>query len=257
MNILAGFGVGVMVGMTGVGGGSLMAPIMVLIFGMAPAAAVGTDLWFSAITKIAGGAMMQNKGRVDWQIVRRLWMGSLPMSIVTLAWMHYTGVGQSKPRVILIALGWVLLVTSLATIFRNRTHAFAQSLHSNTQQGFIRVQPVLTVLAGMVLGFLVTLTSVSAGALGTVMLLYLYPFRMKPRELVGTDIVHAVPLGFVAGTGHMLMGDVNFTLLGSLLVGSIPGIVLGTMFAGKAPETMVRIAIGVVLAAVGIKLLLE
>ena len=256
MNIVAGFGVGVLVGVTGVGGGSLMTPILVMIFGMAPMAAVGTDLWFSGVTKIVGGTLMQSKGSVDWQVVRRLWWGSLPMSLVTLAWMQYTGIGQIKPRFVLVALGAVLLVTSVAMIFKNRTHAFAQSLRVNAAQDFIRVQPAMTVVAGAVLGFLVTLTSVSAGALGTAMLLYLYPLRMKPGRLVGTDIVHAVPLTLLAGTGHMIMGDVNFLLLGNLLIGSIPGIVLGTFFAGKAPESVLRTAIGVVLAIVGTRLLL-
>jgi uncharacterized protein len=257
MTILAGFGVGVMVGITGVGGGSLMTPILVLIFGTAPAAAVGTDLWFAAITKIAGGAMLQSKGSVDWEVVRRLWLGSLPMSVVTLWWINISGVGQVRPRLILVALGWVLLVTALAMIFKNRTHAFAQTLRANAPDRFKRAQPVLTVMAGAILGFLVTLTSVSAGALGTAMLVYLYPFRMKPARLVGTDIVHAVPLSFVAGAGHMIMGDVNFALLGNLLLGSIPGIVLGTLFGGNAPQGVLRTAIGVVLAAVGTKLLMD
>lgn len=256
LNILAGFGVGLLVGLTGVGGGSLMTPILVMLFGMAPVAAVGTDLWFSAATKVVGGVMMQSKGSVDWPVVRRMWCGSLPVSLATLVWMQSSGVGQMKPRLILVALGWVLLVTSLAMMFKVRTHAFAQSLRVNAPQYFIRVQPPLTVLAGAVLGFLVTLTSVSAGALGTAMLLYLYPLRMKPGRLVGTDIVHAVPLSVVAGTGHIIMGDVNFLLLGNLLLGSIPGIVLGTYFAGKAPERVLRGAIAVVLAIVGIKMLL-
>src|SRR5271170_7719768 len=138
MNILSGFGVGVLVGITGVGGGSLMTPILVLIFGMAPAAAVGTDLWFATITKIAGGALQQSKGSVDWQIVRRLWLGSLPMSVVTLWWMNFSGVGQVKPRFILVALGWVLLVTALAMIFKKRTHAFAQTLRANAPHRFMR-----------------------------------------------------------------------------------------------------------------------
>ncbi|MGO9934848.1 MAG: sulfite exporter TauE/SafE family protein [Steroidobacteraceae bacterium] len=256
MNILCGFGVGVMVGITGVGGGSLMTPILVLIFGLAPATAVGTDLWFATITKIVGGSMLQSKRRVDWQVLRRLWLGSLPMSVATLWWMNSSGVARVNPHLILFILGWVLLATALALIFKNRTHAVAQSLHASAPHFFRLAQPFLTVVAGAVLGFLVTLTSVSAGALGTVMLLYLYPFRMKPARLVGTDIVHAVPLTFVAGLGHMIMGDVNLTLLGNLLLGSIPGILLGTMFGSKAPEGVLRIAIGVILVVVATKLLI-
>lgn len=256
MNILSGCGVGMMVGITGVGGGSLMTPILVLIFGMAPAAAVGTDLCFATITKVAGGAVLQSKRSVDWEVVRRLWLGSLPMSVATLAWMNLSGAGQIEPRFILVALGWVLLVTAAAMIFKNRIHALAQTLRSNAPSHFKRVQPAMTVVAGALLGILVTLTSVSAGALGTAMLLYLYPFRMKPARLVGTDIVHAIPLSFVAGVGHMIMGDVNFALLGNLLIGSIPGVLLGTLFGTKAPESVLRIAIGIVLALVAARLLL-
>jgi uncharacterized membrane protein YfcA len=257
VTILCGFGVGVMVGITGVGGGSLMTPILVLIFGMAPAAAVGTDLWFATITKTAGATMLQSKRSVDWQVVRRLWLGSLPMTLATLWWMNISGVARVNPRLILIVLGSVLLSTALAMIFKNRTHTIAQSLYASAPHIFKRAQPVLTVAAGAVLGFLVTLTSVSAGALGTAMLLYLYPIRMKPTRLVGTDIVHAIPVTFVAAIGHMIMGDVDLTLLGNLLLGSIPGILLGTVFGGKAPERVLRIAIGVVLVVAGTRLLVN
>ena len=199
VNVFCGFGVGLLVGLTGVGGGSLMTPMLVLIFGVAPATAVGTDLWFAGITKVTGAALLQRQRRVDWEVVRRLWMGSLPVSVVTLVWMHHSGVGQAKPKLILIALGWALLVTSFAMLFKKRTHAFAQTLRKTAPERFKSVQPLLTVVAGVILGFLVTLTSVSAGALGTAMLLYLYPFRMNPARLVGTDIMHAVPLTFRRG----------------------------------------------------------
>lgn len=256
LNVTCGFGVGLLVGLTGVGGGSLMTPLLVLIFGVAPAAAVGTDLWFAGITKVAGAAVLQSRRRVDWEVVRRLWMGSLPAALATLLWMHLSGVGQTKPRFIVVALGWVLLVTSIAMIFKKRTHAFAQTLRKTAPERFKRVQPILTVVAGVILGFLVTLTSVSAGALGTAMLLYLYPFRMTPARLVGTDIMHAVPLAFVAGIGHMMLGDVNAALLGTLLIGSIPGVLLGTLFGGKVPEALLRTVIGLVLAVVAAKLLM-
>lgn len=256
MNTVAGFGVGVMVGVTGVGGGSLMTPILVLAFGVPPASAVGTDLWFAAITKLVGGTMHHHKGSVDWEVLRRLWTGSLPAAVATLIWMHNSGIAQSKPRVLLVALGCVMVVTSVAMFSMARTHTFAQSLRARAPQGFLYMQPGLTVLAGSILGVMVTLTSVSAGALGTVMLLYLYPFRMKAARLVGTDIVHAVPLTIVAGVGHMLMGNVKFNLLGALLLGSIPGIVIGSMLAGKARDNHLRVAIAVLLVAVGTKLIL-
>lgn len=255
LNAVAGFGVGMMVGATGVGGGALMTPILVLLFGVAPAAAIGTDLWFAAITKMAGGAVHHHQGSVDWIVLRRLALGSLPTAVVTLIVLHLTGASQMKSGLLLNALGGVLLLTALAMIFRKRTHAFGQALRSTAPESFKRAQPGLTVLAGAILGLLVTLTSIGAGALGAVMLLYLYPFRMKPAVLVGTDIVHAIPLALVAGTGHLLLGNVDLVLLGGLLVGSIPGVVLGTLVGGKAPENWLRGAIAVVLMAVGGKLL--
>lgn len=257
MNTVAGFGVGVMVGVTGVGGGALMTPILVLLFGVAPAAAVGTDLWFAAITKMAGGAVHHSKGSVDWQVLRRLALGSLPASIVTLAWLHLAGLGQMKNGFILNALGAVLLLTALAMVFKKRTHALGQRLRATAPDQFKRAQPALTVVAGAILGFLVTLTSVGAGALGAVMLLYLYPWRMTPARLVGTDIVHAIPLTLVAGTGHMMMGNVDFSLLGGLLLGSVPGVILGSLISSKTPENLLRFAIAVVLTAVGAKLVIS
>ena len=257
MNTVAGFGVGAMVGMTGVGGGALMTPILVLLFGVAPAAAVGTDLWFAAITKLVGGTVHHSRGGVDWQVLRRLLSGSLPAAVATLLWLHYSGAAQVRQGLILNALGVVLLLTALSMIFRKRTHAFGQSLRSRAPEQFKRAQPAMTIVAGAILGFLVTLTSVGAGALGVVMLLYLYPFRMTPLRLVGTDIVHAIPLTMVAGTGHLLMGNVDLPLLGSLLLGSIPGIILGSMVGHRAPEGLLRGAIATVLVAVGIKLVVS
>lgn len=254
MNTIAGFGVGVMVGITGVGGGALMTPILVLLFGVAPAAAVGTDLWFAAVTKMVGGAVHHSKGSVDWEVLRRLCLGSLPASVLTLVWLNYSGVTQTKHGLILNALGAVLVLTAVAMVFKQKTHAIGQKLRARAPDQFKAAQPALTVVAGAILGLLVTLTSVGAGALGAVMLLYLYPFRMKPARLVGTDIVHAIPLTLVAGTGHMLMGNVDLLLLGKLLLGSIPGIVIGAMLSGKMPEAALRAAISVVLVAVGVKL---
>jgi len=257
LNPVAGFGVGLLVGITGVGGGSLMTPILVLLFGVAPAAAVGTDLWFAAITKLVGGAVHHNRGSVDWQVMRRLSLGSLPMAVLTLWWLHASGAAQMKQGLIVNMLGIVLLLTACAMIFKKQLHAVGQALRSKAPDKFHHIQPIATVLAGMLLGFLVTLTSVGAGALGTVMLLYLYPFRMTPSRLVGTDIVHAIPLTMVAGTGHLLMGNVDLTLLWQLLLGSIPGIVIGSLIGTRFSDRMLRSAIAVVLVAVGVKLMMS
>jgi uncharacterized membrane protein YfcA len=256
-NILAGFGVGAAVGMTGVGGGSLMTPILVLLFGYAPVTAVGTDLWFAAITKIVGGTLHQRRGTVDWEVMRRLSLGSTPAAIATMTWMHFTGTGQSRQGLIVHALGLVLLLTAIVMLARRKLQAVGERLRTGTPDAFKRVQPPLTVLAGAILGVLVSLTSVGAGALGTVMLLYLYPLRMTPSRLVGTDIVHAIPLTVVAGTGYLLMGDVDLPLLGNLLLGSIPGVIVGTAIASRAPEKFTRAAIALILAGVSSRLLVS
>jgi uncharacterized membrane protein YfcA len=245
------------VGMTGVGGGALMTPILVLLFGVAPAAAVGTDLWFAALTKMVGGTVHQHHGGVDWQVFRRLALGSLPAAAVTLWWLHGSGAAQVRGGFLLHALGAVLILTAVAMLFRQRIHAIGRSLRGEMPQRFKRAQPVLTVVAGATLGVLVTLTSVGAGALGTVMLLYLYPLRMTPARLVGTDIVHAIPLTLLAGAGHLAMGNVDFRLLGFLLLGSVPGVLLGSLLAARVPQAFLRGAISTVLVAVASKLLLS
>jgi len=231
INATAGFGVGLLVGLTGVGGGSLMTPIMILLFGIAPSTAVGTDLWFAAITKIVGAWVHDRRGTIDWQILRRMFCGSLPAAVLTLWWLH-------------------------AATFRKQFHAFGIRMRGARPIEFKSVQPALTVLAGAILGFLVTFTSIGAGALGAVMLLYLYPIRLTASSLVGTDIVHAIPLTILAGTGHLILGNVNYGLLVNLLIGSVPGILLGAYLSTWAPEKLVRSGISVMLAVVGSKMVL-
>lgn len=257
INAAAGFGVGVLVGLTGVGGGSLMTPILVILFGFAPHTAVGTDLWFAAITKIFGGLVHGKRGSIDWEVLRRMFYGSIPAALLTLLWLHQTGAGRSQGQLIVQLLGAALVLSSAAALFRSRIHRIARGLRQENPVGFKSIQPGATVLAGAILGFLVTFTSIGAGALGAVMLLYLYPFRMKPSTLVGTDIVHAIPLTILAGTGHLLMGNVDISLLGSLLVGSIPGILIGSLLSGRVPDQLLRGAISLVLVAVGLKMLLS
>lgn len=256
LNAVAGFGVGVIVGLTGVGGGALMTPIMMLVFGVAPATAVGTDLWFAAITKVFGAIIHKSRGTIDWQILRLLFMGSIPASLLTLYWLHSTGASQTKGGLIIQALGATLILTSAAALFRERFHALGAQLRQSKPIPFKAMQPPLTVLAGVILGFLVTFTSIGAGALGAVMLLYLYPRRLTPLALVGTDIVHAIPLTVVAGIGHLMMGNVNGGLLASLLAGSIPGIVSGSLLASRVPAKFLRLGITFLLAIIGFKMLL-
>jgi hypothetical protein len=257
LSALAGALVGILVGLTGVGGGSLMSPILILLFGVAPATAVGTDLWFAAITKTVGGTVHHRNDGADWPIVRWLALGSLPAAVLTLVWLWSSGGHQEKSGLIVHLLGMMLVLTGLVTPFRSSIARRLSLVASDGTERHVRLQPVLTVAAGVLLGVLVTLTSVGAGALGATMLLALYPVRLTMKKLVGTDIIHAVPLTLVGGIGHLLIGNVDLGLLGSLLVGSIPGIVAGSLLATRLPERFVRPALAVVLLAVGIKLLLS
>jgi uncharacterized membrane protein YfcA len=224
MHGVAGLLVGAIVGLTGVGGGALMTPILVLLFGVAPTTAVGTDLLYASITKMAGTAVHQKAGSVDWPVVRRLALGSLPAAALTLAWMHLSRVGQVRGGVITVTLGIALLVTALGILFKEPIHALGTRFRLGDSARFKAMQPSMTVLCGVLLGAMVTLTSVGAGALGTAMLVYLYPLRLTGARLVGTDLAHAIPLTLVAGLGHLAVGNVDLGLMLNLLAGSIPGV---------------------------------
>jgi hypothetical protein len=256
LSTLAGFLVGMIVGVTGVGGGSLMSPLLILLFGVAPATAVGTDLWFAAITKMAGGAVHHRQDNADWQIVKRLCWGSLPAVGLTLWWLWSHGQKAESSGLIVRTLGIALVLSAIATPFRGaiaRRFARADGPLADTM---LRWQPALTVAAGALLGTLITLTSVGAGALGATLLLMLYPFRLTARRLVGTDIVHAIPVALIGGIGHAVIGNINLPLLGSLLLGSIPGVVLGARLTRYLSERVVAPALALVLLIVGIRLLL-
>ena len=252
---VAGLLVGLIVGVTGVGGGALMTPILVLLFGVAPTTAVGTDLLYASATKVFGTAVHQRHGTVDWEIVGRLACGSLPAAALTLWWMHSTGTGNVRGGVIILALGIALAVTALGMLFKDRLHAFGTRLRLGDSARFKALQPGLTVLAGVLLGVMVTLTSVGAGALGTVMLVYLYPLRLNAGRLVGTDLAHAIPLTLIAGLGHLSLGNVNLGLMLNLLAGSVPGVLAGSLISARAPVKPVRIAIAVVLLFVSWKMI--
>jgi hypothetical protein len=253
---LSGFLVGLLVGLTGVGGGSLMAPILILIFGIAPTTAIGTDLWFAGITKTVGGAVHHVKRSADLGVVARLAMGSVPAAIVTLIVLNAMQWSQVEHGWLPFALGLVLVATAAATIARPALHRWvlARQIHGASIAP-TRWQAPLTVAAGAILGVLVTLTSIGAGALGATMLVFLYPLRLSTRQIVGTDIVHAVPLTIVAGIGHLLIGSVNGGLLLGLLIGSIPGIIIGSLLVHKVSEKLVRIALSIVLVVAGAKLI--
>lgn len=255
--IISGFLVGMLVGITGVGGGSLMTPLLVFLFGFKPVVAVGTDLLFAAITKTGGVFVHHGRHKsVDWRIVSLLAAGSLPASVATLFVLnHYAKIGKEITHVITFSLGIALILTALALIFRSKLQKVGKSSEEHVPGRFHHLQAPATVLTGLILGALVTLSSVGAGALGTVALLFLYP-RLSTLKIVGTDLAHAIPLTAVAGFGHWQLGHVDFTLLGSLLVGSLPGIWIGSHISAKIPEKVLRPVLAGVLMLIGFKFVL-
>ncbi len=253
---VSGFLVGMLVGLTGVGGGSLMAPLLILMFGIAPTTAIGTDLWFAGITKSFGGAIHHAKHSADLKVVGRLMMGSMPAAIVTLVILNAMHWSQVKHGWLPLALGLVLLATAIATVARPALHRWVMSRSGDGPVTPLKLQLPLTIFAGAVLGALVTLTSVGAGALGATLLVFLYPVRLDAKQIVGTDIVHAIPLTLVAGVGHLFIGSVDGVLLLSLLVGSIPGIIIGSLLVHKVSEKLVRFALSVVLVLAGARLVI-
>jgi uncharacterized membrane protein YfcA len=249
---LAGLAVGVLVGMTGVGGGSLMTPLLVLAFGFHPATAVGTDLLYASATKAVGTVVHGAGGTVDWRVVRRMAAGSVPATILTLVVLARIGVKlEGTAHVMTVMLGIALVATAVAIVFRDRIVArFARRRPLRPE----REVAMLTVVLGAVLGVLVSLSSVGAGALGMTVLLILYP-QLPINRLVGSDIAHAVPLTLVAGAGHWWLGSVDFALLASLLIGSVPGIVVGSLVATRVSDRVLRPVLATTLAVVGGKLL--
>lgn len=248
--IFSGFAVGVLVGLTGVGGGSLMTPILMLLFNVQPAVAVGTDLLYASITKTAGIFAHGKLGNIDWRIVKLLAAGSVPASIITTLYLKDLDIASADAvSAIKFWLGIALLLTSLSVIFRNQLIKYSKT------NGWIKASwtAPLTVILGLILGVLVTLTSVGAGALGVTALFMIYP-RYSINKIVGTDIAHAVPLTLVAGLGHVSLGTVDYKLLGILLIGSIPGIWIGSHLSSKIAEHWVRYALALILIFVGLKL---
>lgn len=254
MLVAAGALTGLLVGLTGVGGGALMTPLLLLVFGVAPLMAVGTDLWFAATTKLFATRIHHSHGLIDWEVVNRLWLGSLTASALTLVWMKLHPVDKTAVTLLQTAIAVAVLGTALGMLFQKPLHALGRRLRTTDGGQFKAVQAPLTVLAGAVLGVLVTLTSVGAGALGAVFLAYLYPLRLTTPRLIATDIVHAIPLAIFAGIGHLLIGNVNFGLLGNLLLGSIPAVIVGAMLSARLPHALLRGVLAVVLLLIGLKL---
>jgi uncharacterized protein len=250
---LAGGLVGVLVGLTGVGGGSLMTPLLVLLFGFHPSTAVGTDLLFASMTKTVGSAVHGQRGTVDWSIVRRLASGSVPAAVVTLLTLNALGKpSETTEHVIMSVLGVTLILTSISVLFRTQIVVWATRTFGTRDAAH---RTASTVFLGIILGVLVSISSVGAGAIGVTALLILYP-GMPVAKIVGSDIAHAVPLTLVAGIGHWMIGTVNFALLASLLVGSIPGIIVGSLIGSRASDRALKPILAGVLMIVGTKLLI-
>jgi len=248
--IFSGFVVGLLIGLTGVGGGSLMTPILLIFFNKPAAVAVGTDLLYAAITKSAGIFAHGKLGNIDWHVVGLLALGSVPASIVTSIYLSRMDVfSDSAVNTIKFWLGIALMLTALSVVFRNQLARLSKTGHWVKPQ----LAAPLTLALGLTLGFLVTLTSVGAGALGVTALLILYP-KHSIAKIVGTDVAHAVPLTLVAGLGHVSIGTVDYTLLGTLLIGSIPGIWIGSHLSARVAEHWLRVLLAIILVYVGQKL---
>ena len=250
---LSGLVVGVLVGMTGVGGGSLMTPLLILLFGIHPATAVGTDLLYAAATKTSGTLFHGFARTVDWRVVGRLASGSIPATLLTIVVLSRSDIQSDSAReLITVVLGCALFATALVLILHKQILAAYAARVSVLSE---RRTLVLTVIVGAVLGVLVTITSVGAGALGVTALIVLYP-RYPLVRIVGSDIAHAVPLTLIAGMGHWLLGSVDWSLLGSLLVGSIPGILVGSFVAGRVPDIVLRLLLAATLLLVATRLVI-
>ncbi|HVV61267.1 MAG TPA: sulfite exporter TauE/SafE family protein [Pseudolabrys sp.] len=248
---ISGFGVGLLVGMTGVGGGSLMTPLLILLFGVHPATAVGTDLLYAAATKTGGSAVHGLARTIDWPMVRRLATGSIPATIVTLAVLSFLNLNSMAARsLITVVLCFALILTAGVLIFRktilNYYHGRFPTLDPHKTA-------LATVLVGAALGVLVSISSVGAGAIGVMALVILYP-NLPMARIVGSDIAHAVPLTLIAGMGHWMFGAVDWQIIGSLLIGSLPGIFLGSYFTTRVPEPALRLLLAATLILVAGKL---
>lgn len=254
--IVGGALVGAIVGATGVGGGSLMTPLLTLVFGLPAQVAVGTDLLFASVTKLSGAITHWRRGNVQWSIVGWLTLGSVPAALATIvalqAWHPDPGQFAAFVRP---ALAAALLLTAAGLLVRSQIQAFGRRFVPLQADPAAPVRPRATVAVGLVIGVMVTLTSVGAGVIGVVALLFLYP-TLTAKRLVAVDIAHAIPLTLVAGLGHVALGTVNWPVLGALLIGSVPAIALGALLADRLPEKVLRVLLAAMLTLIGTRLVI-
>ncbi|WP_338849884.1 sulfite exporter TauE/SafE family protein [Massilia sp. W12] len=251
--IVSGFAVGLLVGLTGVGGGSLMTPLLTLLFGVSPSVAVGTDLAFAATTKSVGTLVHKITSTVRWEIVRRLCVGALPAALAATLWLKSHGpLNQDIAQFIRYSIAASVMLTVIALLFRGKMQAWMNAHPSRQLTG--QRQAAATVISGAVIGAMVTISSIGAGAVGATILVLLYP-RLSPAEVAGTDIAYAVPLTTIAALGHWWLGSIDWYLLFTLLLGSVPGITLGSLLARKIPERFLRGLLATTLTLVAAKLI--
>jgi hypothetical protein len=251
--VISGFVVGILVGLTGVGGGSLMTPLLTLLFGVSPTVAVGTDLAFASITKSVGTFTHKIRGTVNWRIVKLLCIGALPSALLAAIALKYFGaLDKEIGQIIRYTIAGSVLLTVVALLFKRPMLAWLNRHPEKQLHG--RVLEAATIVSGIVLGVLVTVSSIGAGAIGATLIVMLYP-RLTPAEIAGTDIAYAVPLTAIAAIGHWWLGSINWLLLATLLLGSIPGIILGSMAARAVPERVLRYLLATTLTLVAAKLI--
>jgi uncharacterized membrane protein YfcA len=255
--VLIGIGafVGGLVGLTGVGGGSLMTPILIAGLHVAPVVAIATDLLFAAFTKIAAGAVHFRGNQVDTQVLKRLWWGSLPATVLVAGLVAF-GIRPSFDGWLIAALAFMILFSGASLLFGKRIQQLRRRARIDEPKRFKRFQPQLTVAAGVLLGGVVGLTSIGAGAIGAVMLRALYPLRMTPVKLVATDTVHAIPVALLAGGVFAQAGQTDWTMLGMLLLGSIPAAIGASLLAARVNANILRVVLGGMLLLAGAKMLL-
>lgn len=251
--VVSGFAVGLLVGLTGVGGGSLMTPLLTLLFGIHPSVAVGTDLAFASVTKVAGTVAHRSRGTVRWDIVKLLSLGALPAAIATALILKYLGgISTEIGQMIRYSIAVSVLLTVIALLFKGKLQHWLNAHPEKHLHG--RRLTAATIFAGLVLGALVTMSSIGAGAVGATILVLLYP-RLSPAEVAGTDIAYAVPLTAIAALGHWWLGSIDWNLLGALLLGSVPGITIGSLAARAVPEKFLRALLALTLTSVAVKLM--
>jgi uncharacterized protein len=251
--VIFGFGIGLLVGMTGMGGASLMTPLLILVFGISPVTAIGTDIFYAAVTKTVGGYQHLRLKTVHRGIAFWLAVGSVPSAIagVWVIELLQSRYGDDLDKLVLGMLGGALLVVGLATLLRSVF--FKDVIAERSAMHLYRRHIVAAVVTGMVTGFVIGLTSAGSGTLIAIALIAI--FRLTPQRVVGTDVFHAAVLLWAAGVAHWVGGNVDFALAGNILLGSIPGVILGTNLSVKAPQAFLRRALAVVLIASGVTLI--